>query len=378
MESALSERLYALGDDDRAVKDAFGRKSARELGLDEKWLQGAIEANPELVLGPCRGYELIDDEPWYVWQREYAISEVGSIDVLLVSASGRIGIVETKMDYNPEKRRSVIAQALEYLLALKTIDPHELPALPKGRGPGRIPTLEDVERHLEDGDFLLVVAGDRIDSRVARLSRGILGDHLVHPWDLALVEIALFERAAGSTRERLLVPSLVGVVEHQTRQVVRVRVDEATDRTHVTLEKMGAPGYGAGRRRWTHEEFMQALDERALDSGFKKLAREVIALIDESKGEFRASLGTGQSGSVTAKRNDNGIIEIHLSGNIGYRPRKFAAALGERAARDYENELGKIFPRAQDMEYPWTSPQEAARGAPALLELLKRTFRGVS
>ena len=30
------------------------------------------------------------------------------------------------------------------------------------------------------------------------------------------------------------------------------------------------------------------------------------------------------------------------------------------------------------MEYPWTSPEEAARGARAFHELLERTFWGVS
>ena len=39
-----------------------------------------------------------------------------------------------------------------------------------------------------EGDFLLIIAGDRIDPRVARLSRGMLGDNLTVPWDLALVE----------------------------------------------------------------------------------------------------------------------------------------------------------------------------------------------
>jgi hypothetical protein len=376
MESALSDRLYSMADGEYTARDAYARKSARDLALDEDWLQSAIQANPELVLGPCRSYELIDDEPWYVWKREYSMPEVGSIDILLVSASGRIGIVETKMDYNPEKRRSVIAQALDYLLALKTIDPDDLPTLPTATGMARAPTMDDVERHLADGDFLLVVAGDRIDSRVARLSRGILGDNLVHPWDLALVEIALFERTAGGAGERLLVPSLVGVVEHQTRHVVRVRVDEDTTKTHVTVETVRMAGEGGGRRRWTREEFLQELDKRPLAPEFKELARGLITLIDESNGEWRPSWGTGQSGSVTAKRENGGIIEIHLTGNIGFRPRKFRTALGDQGAMEYENELRRMFPRAAEMEYPWTNPEEAARGARALLELLGRTLRG--
>ena len=158
MESALSESLYLMGDDERVVREAFERKSARDFGLDEKWLQEAIETNPELVLGPCRGYELIEDEPWYVWQREYSMPGVGSIDVLLVSASGRVGIVETRWTTT---RRSVVRSSprrWNYLLALKTTDPEDLPALPLNSAPGRVRRSDDVERHLEDGDFLLIVA----------------------------------------------------------------------------------------------------------------------------------------------------------------------------------------------------------------------------
>ena len=38
-----------------------------------------------------------------------------------------------------------------------------------------------------------VVAGDRLDSRAVNLSKSLLGRHLVHGWDLALVEIAVFD-----------------------------------------------------------------------------------------------------------------------------------------------------------------------------------------
>ena len=146
----------------------------------------------------------------------------------------------------------------------------------------------------------------------------------------------------------------------------------------MTVETVGTPAEALGATAGPARSSCRRSKQRPLTREFKELASGVIRLIDESNGEFRTSWGTGRSGSVTAKRNDSGLIEIHLSGNIGYRPKKFAAALGERAAGEYETELGKIFPRARDMEYPWSSPEEAARGAHALLELLKRTFRGVS
>jgi hypothetical protein len=128
MESSLSNSVFAMVGEDIAPA-AFVRSYAHKLGLTERWLQDAIAANPELVLGPCRAAGLIDAEPWYLWQKEFEIQETGSIDVLLVSASGRIGIVETKMAYNAEKRRAVLAQVLEYSLGLKALDADDLPAL---------------------------------------------------------------------------------------------------------------------------------------------------------------------------------------------------------------------------------------------------------
>jgi len=49
-----------------------------------------------------------------LWAREFRVG-VGLIDVLLLSSQGRVAIVETKLASNPELRRQVLAQALDYL-----------------------------------------------------------------------------------------------------------------------------------------------------------------------------------------------------------------------------------------------------------------------
>src|SRR5688572_11763865 len=111
----VSDQLFAFANRD-TPSVAYERCSARDLGLAESWLRDAIFHAPELVIGPCRAAGLTDDE-WYPWQREYRV-EVGRIDVLLLSSQGRVAVVETKLAANPDLRRRVLAQALDYLTHL--------------------------------------------------------------------------------------------------------------------------------------------------------------------------------------------------------------------------------------------------------------------
>ncbi len=356
---------------------SYVRQSAKDLALTEDWLQRAIAANLELVLSPCRAAELIEeDEEWYLRGREFNLPGIGSVDLLLVSESGRIALVETKMSYNPEKRRAVLAQILEYALRLQDLDAEALLPLPDVPAT-RQPSPADVEGHLSEGDFLLVIAGDRIDPRVARLSRGVLGDNLTLPWDLALVDVALFERASrGRSAEppdRLLVPTLVGRVQPEIRQVVRVSTDEDGETTvkveHVTPSTAGD---GTSRRKWDRTLFEAQIGRAPLRPEFKELVRSILTLVDRSSGALTATFGTGDRGSVTLKRHDKGLLELHADGRLWWRPRKFAGALGESVAKDYGDALLRLFPEARAMGvHPHATVETSARQAAALLEAIK-------
>ncbi len=124
----VSEQLFTFGQRERP-RLGYARCSAKELGLDESWLRDAIFENPELVIGPCRAAGLTDDE-WYPWQREFRV-EVGQIDVLLLSSQGRVAVVETKLATNPELRRRVLAQVLDYLAHLPDRFNEEVPEIPQ-------------------------------------------------------------------------------------------------------------------------------------------------------------------------------------------------------------------------------------------------------
>jgi hypothetical protein len=119
---------------------------------DESWLRDAIFGNPDLVIGPSRAAGLTDDE-WYPWQREFRV-EVGQLDVLLLSSEGRLAVVETKLATNPELRRRVLAQALDYLAHLPDRFDDELPQIPQDENGQPVAAQEDILESVAQGDIL--------------------------------------------------------------------------------------------------------------------------------------------------------------------------------------------------------------------------------
>jgi hypothetical protein len=260
---SVGESLYHVSPGDPSASvEAFIRRSAKDVALSESWFRDAIAANPELVVAPCREAGLVpSDERWFCWKTEFGI-ETGSIDVLLVSSQGRIGIVETKLSYNPQIRREVVAQLLDYALALRDHPFEALPPVPTLDG-SPIAVGEDIEESMANGDFLLIIAGDALDPRAIRLGKAVLAQHSTSMWDLAMVDMNLFHRA--SSDEYLLVPELRGTVEHETRQTIRVTIQGESPKARVEVERVTTcvPVHAIKGRLtpWTIEEACNVLSK---------------------------------------------------------------------------------------------------------------------
>ena len=219
MEAPIAAHLYTVSTTPAGpVVPRWVRRHASDLGLAESWLRDAIYAQPQLVIDCCAEAGLTDEE-WYAWGREVRIGSTGRVDVLLVSSMGRIGVVETKLWGNPENRRKVVAQTLDYVVALTGGDRTslELPPLPQGVDP------EDVDQGLRRGDFLVVIAADRLDDRAVRLGDALMGKHILNSWELAMLDMAVFVQPGTShVDDVLIVPNLRGVVTYELRQIVRI------------------------------------------------------------------------------------------------------------------------------------------------------------
>jgi hypothetical protein len=370
----VSDQLFVFENRD-TPRVAYERCSARDLGLAESWLRDAIFHAPELVIGPCRAAGLTEDE-WYPWQREYRV-EVGPIDVLLLSSQGRVAVVETKLATNPELRRRVLAQALDYLTHLADRFTDELPDIPSDEHGQRIADPDDIRESVAQGDMLVIIASDEIDPRVAKLSRSLLSDHLVKQWDLALIDLALYRPLPGAPDQYVVVPHLRNLIESEPRQVVRIIVEGDTPSARIEVERITVDEDTPPVPKWNEKRFFDNLEAENVPTSVRELAIQLRDLARRFPASVRLAWGRGRDGSMVVKRHNWGLIEVYSSGRLKFRLPLFMRALGEEAGEAYRRALEQLVPAATRMEYPRVPVHEAAKVAPALYDLIRQTLERV-
>jgi hypothetical protein len=250
----------------RAWPPAYSRRTAKELHLNEAWFRDAIAACPDLVIAPCEAAGLVDEgDEWCLWKTEFSVSDpdgmpVGAVDVLLVSSSGAIAVVETKLASNTEGRRTVLAQLLDYAVQIADSPISKLPSIPTQNG-SPVTTAEAVESCLSDGgDCRRRSAGSSRCEVESSATRG----HLTQRWTLALVEMAIYENTAEEAGPRtLIVPHIRGAVVPEVHQVVHVVVEGETPRAKVIVDAV--PPDVDPDEGWTEDRFFIALHASGLD-----------------------------------------------------------------------------------------------------------------
>lgn len=201
-----------------------------EGSFDEAWLQRLIHDNPACL-------PIAEIEPglgsFHAICREMQTPH-GYIDNLLMTASGDIAIVETKLFRNPEARRKVLAQVLDYAIAIfgMTYDGFEKAALTGTFSNGKPKSLyealpaadklplqrfhDSVARNLRRGSALLLIVGDGIRTEAETLLGGLDVYARFH-FTVALVELAVF-RMPGTT-DLLVRPRTLAKTETVKRYV---------------------------------------------------------------------------------------------------------------------------------------------------------------
>jgi len=332
MERYLGKSLFSVDlkkESESPPTAAYGLLTAEEAGFKEDWLQQAIAKEPELVIGPCREAGLADEgEDWLFWKREVNIPGVGTIDLLLISEDGRVAIVETKLSYNAQGRRSVVAQLLDYAVNLTEIDPAALPDPPGGN-------REQVEDHIRRGDFLLIVAGDQLDPRAVRFARKLFGEHIVNEWALALVELAVFAKQdSASGPKHLLVPHVCGLVIPEKRQVVKVIVEGAPG-VRVEVERVRTNG--SPRQEWDEERYFTSIADSAAP---------ILALAEKLRDSSSpaAVYGSGKNGCIGLAFNGKATINLYVDGRLAAKPLTvLQRAVGSGPAQVLSQGLANLF-----------------------------------
>lgn len=202
----------------------------------------------------------------------------GALDNFYITSEGNIALVEAKLWRNPESRRSVIAQAMEYAAAVFKMNYTELEtASQKAQKAMGLPVtslysvacskaahideaefIDAVSRNLRSGRAVIAVVGDGIREDILPLA-SLLQSHAGHRFTFALVELGVFDGVGAGGK--LIIPSVLAQTVLIERGVVRV--DGAQD---ISISALASPtearngGVASGRRMTIGEdEFYEAL-----------------------------------------------------------------------------------------------------------------------
>lgn len=243
---------------------------ARVEYANEAELRDLIAANPGLLpirhIAPRFGGQLVT-------LGTECSTPAGPMDVLLMNDQGLLTIVETKLVKNPEQKRTVLAQCLEYVLSLPSrYDAYEA-YLRKhlgdgsatlhgqfGRGDDSADLLDfrdAVEEGLRERRVLVLIVGDGFKSRWLRrladmakvLQRAVSTEAV-----FSLLEIAPFEGRTARGVVRAYAPTVHMKTEVVGRTVIRIEDErgqpvaarvESIERTQAAAKSGGAKAKAA-------------------------------------------------------------------------------------------------------------------------------------
>jgi len=236
--------------------------------------------------------------------REVAVPS-GIIDNLYLSTDGCPVIVETKLWRNPQARREVLSQTLDYVkdIVQKDFDWFEqqwsvhcsrqnreaselLSELNRLSEEEINPSfvVDGVNRALARGDVIAMIVGDGIETRLQELVSHLCRDSSHLRYSLALVEMGCYEIGRENSNEILVVPRIVQDVEPIERAYVRIDVSEALKKK-VEVSSVVRPDTNKKRNvRVTlkEEDFLLSVQETA----GRKCADQMKQFYDELINDF--------------------------------------------------------------------------------------------
>jgi hypothetical protein len=240
---------------------------------NEKWIQRLIFEHSNLL--PVTEFDE-SFAPLIPIGREVETAS-GKIDNFYISPMGRLTIVETKLWKNPEKHRTVVAQIIDYAKEVSEWSYDELnnailKSSRKSKSNANVsldqivqPFLyesglaltdfqERVMANLLNGEFLLLIVGDKISANVALLTEAIHGAPGLD-FRLGLIELHLYPLKEGVDWPLLVVPDIVGRTVEETRGVIKIQFEKEKPKIAVEISKEEITAETKGRI--TPEVFLQ-------------------------------------------------------------------------------------------------------------------------
>jgi hypothetical protein len=208
----------------------------------------------------------------------------GPLDVLYATSEGRLVVLEAKLWRNPEARRKVVGQILDYAKELSHWSYERLDAavraarrrdegtakslfeVVEAQNPGldEARFIDAISRTLRRGELLLLIAGDGIRENVGAITN-FIEDHGTLHFTFGLIEMAIYQMPGGM---HLVQPRILAHTEVMRRIVVDVRgselADADADEPEETAEAMPRPDLEQQRLKFS-EFWKELLEKHPLD-----------------------------------------------------------------------------------------------------------------
>lgn len=318
---------------------------------DEAWLQNLLFRHPEAL--PVAEIDA-SFSPLIPLCMEMGTPS-GPIDTVYVTPTGRLALLEAKLWRNPEARRKVVGQILDYAKELPNWDYSRLEsavrlarkneASTKGEDfPGifeylakKNPGLEQhkfhdaVTKSLAKGDFLLLVAGDGIREGLGAIAQYLDKNGSLH-FTFGLIECAIYEAPDGG---HYVHPRVLA----QTTKIPRTvfvsgnnRITESESEEKEAAATAISPELEANRTQ------------------YKKFWNEFLKMVRVEASQFVAKpaastnqyfwMPQGSDGWISAYlAQSKGLVGVYLRFNRGEKTNRIYEALGKNRD-EIDKELG--------------------------------------
>lgn len=295
-------------------------------------------------------------------------TRVGPIDLLLMTPEGCLVIVETKLWRNPESKRSVVAQIIDYAKEMAGWSYRDVvdavrrssikaPGIEGSKDPlaflarqasddfDEVGFVDTVSRTLKLGRELLLIVGDGIRDDVEHMAEYLQRTPQLG-FTLGLVEIGLYRTQSRPDAPLLVCPRVVARTCEVTRAVVEIRnlaTTVSVDVSVPTMSEMSPPRAAA----ITEEVYYRELERKTSPEVVKFVKRMVDAAASH---RLRPEW---QSASMTLKyeHKDNGALfsfgSLKKDGVawVGWlRGQCKRAGVPESVALDYLNAIASRIP----------------------------------
>jgi len=212
----------------------------RDLGKNESFLEEIVATTPDVLgLDP---YETGIGKTVVAFRQTQLPTPTGRVvvpDVVLLSETGHIVVVEAKLGDNPDlKGRPVIAQVIEYAASVANLSDEDLLAwlradgdswaefvqhtFPNAENPDRLAAA--LRRRMKDAELHLVIVCDRAPDGLRDLVRAVAGQAALGAFKLHVVELTPY--VADGVSGILLVPTAVAQTEIIARTAITVSYAE--------------------------------------------------------------------------------------------------------------------------------------------------------